>query len=290
MRGDINTLQKERDTMPHFIREKKIDCGNHYREVDIYPFFETPEQQQKRRGKRSKKIKESEPKQKNLNDKNAKRYFAQLANMNFGAETNALHVTITYKDEFLPSTIEEAEKEAYNYLRRIGHKRKKAGLPPLKYMLVTEYNEDVDSHSPTRIHHHLLMNGDLDRDEVENLWRRKRKKGELEGERIGFANADRLQANDDGITALCTYLCKQRKKKKWSSSKNLDRPHSRTNDTTYRKKQIEQLAKDRPTKEFWEKQYPGWTITSQDYGVTYEFNEVTASWSIYLKLRKKNNS
>lgn len=273
--------------MPHFIREKKIDCGAHYKEVDIFPQFESEETHKKRKGKRNKKEKESEPKQKNLNDKNSKRYFIQLANMNFGADPKAIHLTMTYNDENLPATLKDAEKEVSNFLRRVSYLRKKEGLKPLKYILVTEYGENEEA-KDTRIHHHIIMNGGLDRDTAENLWRRKKKKGQEEGDKIGYANADRLQADEKSITALCVYLSKRpRKKKKWSSSHNLARPTSRANDTKYSKRQVEKWAKDNPPIEFWEKKYPGWSLTNIDYGATYEYNDVTASWSIYLKLRKK---
>ena len=81
--------------MRSFMREKKIYCGKHYREVDIYPYT-AAQLTASTRGKRSKKIKETEPKQKNLNDKNARRYFTQTANLNFGSDPEALHVTATY--------------------------------------------------------------------------------------------------------------------------------------------------------------------------------------------------
>lgn len=211
-----------------------------------------------------------------------------------GSEEKGLHVSLTYDTKYLPESLEAAEKEVYNYIRRIGHKRKRMNLPPLKYILVTEYHGGENGEEATRMHHHIMMNGGLDRDEVEDLWRRKRKKGEKQGERIGFANADRIQSNDDGISALSAYLCKGisdkpgKKKKKWSSSHNLERPTSRTNDRSYSKRAVQRLATSPPPKEFWEKKYPGWTPTSPDYGVTFEFNEVTASWSIYLKLRRKD--
>lgn len=278
--------------MPHFIREKTIDCGKHYKEVDIFPHFESASAHRNKKGKRSKKTKESEPKQKNLNDKNSRRYLIQLGNMNFGNDPNALHVTVTYSNNHLPETVKDAEKEASKFLRRISYARKKQGLDPLKYILVTEHGDRENGEKPTRVHHHIIMNGGLDRDDVENLWRKPRKKGEKEGEKIGRANADRVQADEDGITALCVYLSKdtgmkKARKKKWSSSHNLDRPMSRPNDTKFTKGQVEKWAKERPTKEFWERKYKGWTLTSEDYGVTYEFNDVTATWSIYLKLRKK---
>ena len=105
-----------------FMREKKIYCGKHYREVDIYPYT-AAQLTASTRGKRSKKIKETEPKQKNLNDKNARRYFTQTANLNFGSDPEALHVTATYSGKYLPDTVEQAEQEATNFLRRVQYRR-----------------------------------------------------------------------------------------------------------------------------------------------------------------------
>jgi len=182
-----------------FMREKKIYCGKHYREVDIYPYT-AAQLTASTRGKRSKKIKETEPKQKNLNDKNARRYFTQTANLNFGSDPEALHVTATYSGKYLPDTVEQAEQEATNFLRRVQYRRKKEGLPPLKYMIVTAYTTKRNSETPVRIHHHIIMNGGLDRDVVEDLWRKRRRKGQKKGDKIGFCNADRLQADENGIS------------------------------------------------------------------------------------------
>ena len=95
-----------------FIREKKTDCAN-YREVDIIPRTEAAEQAA--RGKRGKKRKVNAPKQKDLNDKNAKRYLVQLGNGNF--HIGDLHTSCTYDAENLPETVEEAENIVTNYLR-----------------------------------------------------------------------------------------------------------------------------------------------------------------------------
>lgn len=133
------------------MREKKIYCGKHYREVDIYPYT-AAQLTASTRGKRSKKIKETEPKQKNLNDKNARRYFTQTANLNFGSDPEALHVTATYSGKYLPDTVEQAEQEATNFLRRVQYRRKKEGLPPLKYMIVTAYTTKRNSETPVRIY------------------------------------------------------------------------------------------------------------------------------------------
>ena len=183
--------------------------------------------------------------------------------------------------------MEDAEKEAGKYIRRLKYMRKKEGLPPLKYILVTACTMKKKSDKPVRIHHHLVINGGLDRDAAEELWRRPRRKGQKQGDRIGYCNADRLQAEEDGIGALSHYLVKQAGgKKRWSSSHNLKRPSSRTNDRKYTRRQVEKWAKQKPDCTFWEKRYPGWTLTNEDYGAQYEYNELTG-WSIYLKLRRK---
>ena len=83
-----------------FMREKKVDCGQ-YREADIIPRTEKAEKVVK--GKRGKRKKVSEPKQKDLNEKNAKRYLVQLGNGNFG--TGDLHVSCTYDKDHLPGSI-----------------------------------------------------------------------------------------------------------------------------------------------------------------------------------------
>ena len=272
--------------MRSYIREKTIYCGKLYREVDIYTYTDT-QNQVARRGRRSKKEKVSQPKQKNLNEKNSRRYFIRTANMNFASDPGALHVSATYSDAYLPATVEEAEREARNFLRRLQYERKKRGLPPLKYMLVTASTTDRITGEPVRIHHHILVNGGLDRDTVEDLWRRRKRRGQRQGDKIGYCNADRLQTAENGIAALCSYLARQAGgKKRWSSSHNLERPASRTVDMKYTHRQVEKWVRERPGREFWERRFPGWTLTGTDYGVSYEYNDFTG-WAIYIKLRKK---
>ena len=111
-----------------FIREKKVDCQN-YREVDVIPRTDNAEKAV--RGKRGKRKKVTEPKQKDLNDKNARRYLVQLGNGNF--HIGDLHVSGTYDDDHLPATVEEAERIAVNYLRRVAYRRDK----PVSYTHLT---------------------------------------------------------------------------------------------------------------------------------------------------------
>lgn len=267
--------------MRNFMREKKIYCGKKYLEVDIIPRTEIQEKVAK--GKRAKRKRESQPKQQNLNDKNAKRYITQVCNANFGE--GDLHVTCTYSKKNLPETVEAAEKEIANFIRRVNHRRKKQELELLKYILVTEYSYEDDEDKPVRIHHHIIMNKGLSRDEIEDLWSKRKRKGEKKKESLGFINADRLQPNENGLEAISKYITKGRNKKgkkKWSSSRNLIRPESRTNDFKYSKRKIEKLAKENDIC-FWENQYKDYRITE----VEKVYEELTG-WHIYLKMWKKD--
>lgn len=272
-----------------FIREKKTDCGR-YREADIIP--RTDNAEKAARGKRGKKKKVTEPKQRDLNDKNAKRYLVQLGNGNF--TIGDLHVSCTYSSKYLHESIEEAEKIVANYLRRVAYRRKKLLLPPLKYILVTEYKFSKDGETIVRVHHHIIMNGGLPRDDVELMWTAQRinwKKAEKDQEyragieQMGWVNADRLQMNENGIEALCKYIVKEPKgKKRWSSSRNLKRPMEHPPaDSKYSRAQVERLAKsDDCGKEFFEKQFPRYDIVDIQ-PVYYE----ETGWHIYLKMWKK---
>lgn len=306
-----------------FIREKKTDCAE-YREVDIIPRTEKAEEAT--RGKRGKRRKAKKPKQNALNDKNAKRYLVQLGNGNF--HVGDLHTSCTYSVDNLPGTVEEAEKIVGNYLRRIAYRRQKLGLEPLKYILVTEYKFSKDGEQLKRIHHHIIMNGGMDRDEVEMMWTAQRinwRKADSADkakaaayrdsiEKMGWVNADRLQMNENGIEGLCKYIVKDPQgKKRYSSSRNLERPETQRTDSTaketadqnlwkasrnlqepqekcndfkYSKAKVEQLAKssDGGLSEF-KKIYADYDIVSCE-PVYYE----QTGWHIYLKMWKKKKA
>jgi len=294
-----------------FIREKKIYCGDDYLEVDIFNYTKS-EAENARKGERSKKTIESSPRQINLNDINSRRRFIQIVETNFG--DNDLHLTLTYNKDNLPNTIEDAERELKNFLRRVSYKRDKEGLPPLKYISIPACAYKKDGVTPARIHHHVILNGGLERDALEDLWRKRKARKQPKGEKIGYANADRLQPDgENGLSALCEYLSKQSGgKKRWSSSQNLDkpekevndqdkpirettsrfsasanlkRPWSRTNDYKFNRKEVEKIAKDPPGSAYWERRYPGYGIIGGDYGFEAVYSD-SRGWALYLKLRR----
>lgn len=272
----------------NFIREKRIYCGERWLEVDIVPVTNIPEMG---------KVKEkgSSLKQQNLNDKNSKRRFVQIANANF---TEAdYHLSVTYNDKHLPETLEEAERIVKNYLNRIKRKMKKDKGVDLKYMLVTEFTpvdpegeEAGEGIKAVRIHHHIIINGALSREDVELLWSTTRinwKKASdptyrQEVDFLGFANCDRLQPNENGIEGLVNYINKRKKGcKKWSASQNLEKPKIKKNDHKYSFKKIREYARTPEDKEIWRKRYPGYEPTS----IKFQYNDYTG-WSIYLRLKK----
>ena len=80
-------------------------------------------------------------------------------------DDNDLWCTFTYDDTHLPADgdIDAALKNVKKFIRRLNYKRKKFNLPNCKYIYVTEYNPTAK----IRWHHHIIMDGLLDRDAVE---------------------------------------------------------------------------------------------------------------------------
>lgn len=246
--------------MPY--REKKIYSGKML-EVEIYPIS-----QKQKKQPRAKKIKETLPKQKKLNDKNAKKHLIRLINTNFTDEDLAVH--LTYKEEELPQSEEEARKDVANYLRRVKHYRKKNGLEHLKYIAVIEYKEKEEGKN-VRLHHHIVMSGGVDRDKVEELWGK------------GRANADRLKADEFGYEGLARYISKDpRGSKRWTQSKNLKQPTIRVSDSRYSRRKIEKVASAGEDRELYSKLYPGYILNDCQVRV----NDITAGTHIYIKMRK----
>ena len=270
----------------NFVREKRIFCGKNYMEVDLYAL--SGRQTAITRKTRNRRHEESSPKQKNLNEKNSKRYFIQLLNSNF--RDGDYHITCTYSRNNLPSCEADAEKEARKYIRRICGYAKKHGLPKPKYVIVTSC---VSSKTglPVRVHHHIVLScPGLPRDVVEDLWRKPRCKGEKKGKKIGHCNCDVIDGTGEAaLVPLASYLCRQGSgSKRWTASVGLIKPYYKLNDDRYSRENLRRFALERASdRAFWEKRYPGWVITGIDFGIRCEFNEVSG-WGIYLQMRRKN--
>ncbi len=211
-------------------------------EAEVYPIFGRSTEAMLRRAKKTNVTPE---KVQRLNRERAVRHLIQLADANFGEQD--IHLTLTYRNA---PTCERARKDMRNFCLRLKRAREKAGLPELKYIYTIEGDDDGKKE---RIHIHMLTNGDMDRAEVERIWEK------------GWANADRLQPDENGLEAIARYLVKQQKnRKKWCASRNLKQPKSRTSDSRCSRGQVKRIAFDmrNEAKAQMEKIYPGYQFVS----------------------------
>ena len=224
-------------------REKKYTCGE-YLDVYIYPVFEPGKHG---RGKRVKR-KPSTEAQKKLNQRHREEKLVRLLHANFTPEDLEIHLTYKGKQ---PESDEEAARNLRNYIRRIQRLRKKMGLPPLKYIAVTERGKRGG-----RYHHHITVNGGIDRDTLESMWE------------YGYANSRRLQFTEDGLAGLGNYIVKSPVGgKAWTASKNLVDPEPRTRDGRISGSKARELAKSLESGEKFakfESLYPGYLMSAAE--------------------------
>lgn len=177
----------EEERLEKLLREGKVNCL--YRtattkctniksqttllEARIYPSYPRLSDMPKTKKRPSSKA------QRNLNDKNARRYLIRLANINFGK--GDLWCTFGWNDDKLPADEERARKDIKNFIAKINYRRKRKGLENIKYIYVLAFDGYV------RPHFHILMTGDgMDRDELESLWKK-----------CDRPNTRRISPNDD---------------------------------------------------------------------------------------------
>lgn len=163
------------------------------------------------------------------NQRAAIRRVIRLANANF--TDRDIHLTLTYRDGDLPD-FDTARKDVRNFLRRVNRIREKRGMEKARYIYVIE---DQDCGMKKRVHAHMLLSGGISREELEGCWRK------------GWANADRLQPNEEGLAAIAKYITKsQKNRKKWVCSHGLKQPKVRTSDTKVSPRRVERLSEELP--------------------------------------------
>ena len=122
------------------------------------------------------------------------------------------------------------------------------GLPPLKYIAVTERGKRGG-----RYHHHITVNGRIDRDTLESMWE------------YGYANSRRLQFTEDGLAGLGNYIVKSPAgKKAWTASKNLVDPEPVTRDGRISGSKARELAEKIQDNTRLEKLYPGYVMSAAE--------------------------
>lgn len=255
---------------------KEIRAGEQL-EIEIYPeFFKKsdipPEGRIKRDNSRA---------QKNLNDKNARKYVERLINENFKTHRD-IWATFTYADGQEPGSMKEAIKNMGNFIRRINKKRKKRGLPNARYVYIIEYNPE----DKIRWHHHLIIDGELPMDILEAEW----KKGNRN-------NVRKIDKDEYGLAGIAHYITKDKHRKKsqrrWNCSKNLKKPHIRkvyskplNKKGNYRgiKRFVDEFVKDhQKIRTQVEKWYPEYIFT--DSGVYY--NDFNGLFYVKARMRKE---
>lgn len=247
--------------MKSVYREKRYYCGE-YLDVYIYPVFE---QSQRRAGKRVKRRPSTEAQQK-LNQRHREEKLTRIFHANFTPEDLEIHLTYAQQ----PETEEEAKRELTNFLRRVRWWRKKLGLGPLKYIAVTERGAKSG-----RYHHHVTLNGGMDRDALELLWRN------------GRANSRRLQFSETGMAGLAHYIVKSPiGGKAWNASKNLIDPEPKTRDGRISARKARELAGEDSNPLEFERLYPGYLLA--DVGAFH--NDVNGGSYINARLYRKDGA
>lgn len=205
-------------------REKKYVCGE-YLDVFIYPVFETG----KHRGGKRAKRKPSTKAQEKLNQKHREEKVTRLLHANFTPEDLEVHGTY----EVQPESDAEALRDRSNFLRSVKRYAKKNGLGEVKYIGVTERGKRGG-----RYHHHITIRVEkgIDRDVLERLWTK------TEGH--GYANAKRLQFNEEGLAGLGKYISKSPiGYQAWTASRNLVDPEPVKRDGRISGRKARELAK-----------------------------------------------
>lgn len=241
---------------------KNIKSGKELLEAQIYPSFKYRKDVPKTQLKR-----ETRPSQRNLNDKNARRYLVRLANINFG--TGDIWATFGWDDKNLPEDVKGARRDVRNFIDRVKYYRKKKGKTETKYIYVLAYDGYV------RPHFHILISGDgMDRDDLEDIW----KKGDRK-------NTRRIRADDNFfITGIGTYISQNpHGTKRWCPSKNLEKPKppSRSYSKFRSKKKIAEMAINyHVLEEQMEKAYPGYRFLDREL----YSNDKNGTFYLYVRM------
>ena len=221
---------------------RRITLAGDRLEAEIYPVFGRDDEKRLRAAKKN----ITPEKQRRLNDERARRRLVLLADANFGEKD--IHLTLTYKHE---TTLPACRKDVRNFLLRVKRYREKMGMDPLKYIYTIEGKTDMSKGFPVnRIHIHMLMNGGVNRELLEEMWS------------LGYANADRLQPTERGLEEIATYIIKESRNRtgarKWSASRNLVQPKRRSSDAEASRRVVKLIAHDfrNEAKVVLEKLYP----------------------------------
>ena len=222
-------------------------------EAEVYPIFGREKTAQLRQARKNL----TPEKMRALNEKRSKRKLILLLEANFRAEED-IHLTLTYEKAV---GLKQCKKDLAAFFRKVRRIRQERGLPELKYIYAIGHDQN------SRIHAHVILNGGVDRSELERIWGK------------GYANGMRLQEYGSGLQGIANYLHRQNEQERargkrqyiraWNGSRNLKKPKERTSDSRMSCGKVKILARDfrNEAKAVMEKVYPGYTL--QDCEVFY---------------------
>ena len=219
-------------------------------DAEVFPVFGRRMRGALRRAK-SQQTKEAQQK---ANNERSRIRLIQLVEANFTEED--LTIGLDYAGQ-APSP-ERVDKDLKNFFEKIRRRRKQRGLQDLKYIAAIGGDEmPAAGYSGKRPHVHVIMNGGIDRDEIEQLWGH------------GHANTHRLQPRDEGLGGIAVYFTRQMQDrppkmgvKKYRPSKNLIRPEPRSTDAKMPNGRVRKVAYgfENEAKAVMEKLYPGYVF------------------------------
>ena len=227
-------------------------------DAEVFPVFGRNQRGELRRARTGNGTPDA---QKRNNDERSRLHLIQLVETNFTEKD--VSVTLTY-DGTAPDP-ERVDKDIRNFIARVKRARTKNGLPDLKYIYAIGGDEmPAAGYSGKRPHVHMIMNGGIERDALEQIWAK------------GRANADRLQPRDEGLGGIAVYFTRQKQDRpekpgvrKWRGSRNLKQPVRRSRDARMTNSRVRRIAYDfrNEAKDVMEKLYPGYVF--QDCQVRY---------------------
>ena len=276
----LNNIDQILDVRAKCIYETKTITSGPLREMEMYPLFlkkDVPEEF---------RVKGTTKSRKNLNNKNAVKYFIRKANTNFGK--GDYYVTLNYTDKNRPKTYEEAKKHVMAYIKKLNYeflkqqlkaegkkltsKIKKKNYKKIKYMYVIEISKEGKG----KYHVHMILSSELSMDQVESCWKYSRRN-----------NIRRIDPDDRHITDLAEYLSKDPNgKKRWGCSKGLKEPVITTSKKVSKRKIYNMDSNRNIIEEEMEKINPGYKLI--------EFEITKNKWTnmpyIHVLMRKIDKS
>jgi hypothetical protein len=211
----------------------------------------------------------------NRNNRNAERRITQLLNTNFRTGDYAMY--LTFRSE--PKNWDEAHKALEWYIKALRKAYKAAGKE-LFYLYVYECaNKDGET---VRQHFHIFINGDIERDFAEDLWRKK----------YGKANGTRLEQDEYGLTGFGCYVLKAprgvKNLRRWAGSQNLKEPDVKkstrlpSGQRLSKKLMMDILSGKKDVKEVFERAYKGYIFVD----ARTKYSQYASGVYLYVRMRK----